>query len=90
MKIVIRERNTSCTRSGFSLLPSLFFQWGDGCVNNLETGRVQRNFELEIHFDFLFFQSLIAVHLIWGDEGEIEEEVCLRYRYYDDDDQIWL
>jgi hypothetical protein len=35
---------------------------------------VQRHFELEVHFDFLFFSSLICIHLMWGDEGEINQE----------------
>jgi hypothetical protein len=75
MKIRIGERYAKWWMcSSLHLLPSLFLQWGDGCIDNLDTGRVQRHFELEVHFDFLFFTSLVAIHLMWGDEGEINQE----------------
>ena len=73
MQIGIGERYAKWwVSSSLHLLPSLFFQWGDGCINNLDTGRVQRHFELHVIFGFLFFTSLVEFHLTWGDEGEIE------------------
>ena len=73
MQIGIGERYAKWwVSSSLHLLPSLFFQWGDGCINNLDTGRVQRHFELHVIFGFLFFTSLVEFHLMWGDEGEIE------------------
>jgi len=76
MKIAIGEKYVRWwVGSSIHLLPSLFFQWGDGCIDNLDTGRVQRHFELEVHFDFLFFSSLICIHLMWGDEGKINEDI---------------
>lgn len=75
MKIGIGERYAKWwVSSSLHLLPSLFFQWGDGCINNLDTGRVQRHFELDIFFNFLFFSSLVEIHLMWGDEGETNDE----------------
>jgi len=76
MKIGIGEKSAKWWGASHSihLLPSLFFQWGDGYINNLDTERVQRHFELEVHFDFLFFSSLICIHLMWGDEGEIKQD----------------
>jgi len=74
MKIGIGEKSAKWwVINSIHLLPSLFFQWGDGYMNNLDTERVQRHFELEVHFDFLFFSSLICIHLMWGDEGEIKQ-----------------
>jgi len=82
MKIAIGEKYARWwVSSGIDLLPSLFFQWGDGCINNLDTGRVQRNFELDVHFDFLFFSSFISIYLIWGDEGAVD---CSKINYYDE------
>ena len=75
MKIRIGEKSVRWwVSNSLHLLPSLFFQWGDGCINNLDTGRVENHFELEIFFDFLFFNSILCIHLMWGDEGEIEED----------------
>lgn len=73
MKIGIGERYAKWrVWNSIHLLPMLFLQWGDGCINNLDTNRVQRHFELHVSFDFLFFTSLVEFHLMWGDEGEIE------------------
>tara|TARA_R110000822_G_scaffold31186_2_gene90317 strand:- start:166 stop:426 length:261 start_codon:yes stop_codon:yes gene_type:complete len=73
MKIRIGERVAEWqVANSLNLLPSLFLQWGDGCIDNLDTSRVQRHFELEVHFDFLFFTSLVGIHLMWGDEGEVD------------------
>jgi hypothetical protein len=75
MKISIGEKYANWwVKNNIYLLPSLLFQWGDGYINNLDTGRVQRHFELEAHFDFLSFSSLICIHFMWGDEGEINQE----------------
>jgi len=35
---------------------------------------VQRHFELDVHFDFLFFSSFICIDLMCGDEGKVNEE----------------
>jgi hypothetical protein len=75
MKIGVGERYANWWVSNrIHLLPSLFFQWGDGYIDNLDTGRVQRHFEFEVHFDFLFLSSFISIHLMWGDNGEVIQE----------------
>ena len=56
------------------LLPSLFFSWGHGFIDNLDTGRIQRHLELNVYFTFLFLECAACIHLMWGDEGEVNEE----------------
>lgn len=75
MKIGIGERYAEWrSYTTLFLLPSLQFDWwGFGFINNLDTGRIQRRLELDIHFDFLFFSSFVAIYLMWGDEGEIKQ-----------------
>ena len=75
MKIAIGEKYVRWwVGSSIHLLPSLFFQWGNGYIDNLDTDRVQRHFEFEVHFDFLFLSSFVSIHLVWGDKGEVSQE----------------
>ena len=79
MKIGIGERFVNWRRGHLYITPSLSTCYARTLISNLDTNRLQKHIEIDVHFEFLFFSSLVELHIMWGDEGEIEEEDFSEY-----------
>ncbi len=74
MKIGNREKFTRWHWSTFYPLPSISLHFDKGTICNYDTGRVQKFIDCELYFDFLWFHALIYPIVMWGDEGEVNQE----------------
>jgi hypothetical protein len=74
MKIGNREKFTRWHWSTFYLLPSISIGIDKGLISNYDTGSIHRFIDFEVYFNFLWFTAFTYPIVMWGDEGEINQE----------------